>query len=214
MPVRIGGFGGAEGLAAYLAKYAVSRLIDATHPFAARISANAELAAARAGVPLLVLRRPGWNTMPGDRWHRVGSVSEAVLALGPAPRRVFLAIGRQEASLFERAPQHAYLIRSVDPILSPPGLRNARFIEACGPFAEADERALLSAHAIDVVVAKNSGGSATYGKIAAARALGLEVILVDRPPPGTAPVVETVEAALAAILHGTSPATPAEKRGV
>ncbi|OQP84757.1 cobalt-precorrin-6A reductase [Rhizobium rhizosphaerae] len=214
VPVRMGGFGGAEGLAAYLAEKAVDLLVDATHPFAARISANAEVAAAQTGVPLLVLRRPGWKAMAGDRWHRVGSISDAVAALGARPRRVFLAIGRQEAALFERAPQHAYLIRSVDPILPPLALPDARFIEACGPFAEADERALLTTHAIDVIVAKNSGGSATYGKIAAARALGLDVILVDRPPEGAAPVFETVEAALAAIAHGVSPPAPAEKRGV
>ncbi|OLP60955.1 cobalt-precorrin-6A reductase [Xaviernesmea oryzae] len=202
VPVRIGGFGGVEGLVAYLKHSAVTQLIDATHPYAARISANAEIAAGRSGVPLLVLRRPGWAEMPGDRWRRVSSVADAVAALGSVSRRVFLAIGRQEASLFEQAPQHHYLVRSVDPIVPRLDLPHARFIEARGPFPQAEEHALLLSEGIEAIVAKNSGGTATYGKLAAARALGIEVILVDRPPPGTAPRVGTIEAALDALAHG------------
>ncbi|TIW51344.1 MAG: precorrin-6A/cobalt-precorrin-6A reductase, partial [Mesorhizobium sp.] len=111
VPVRVGGFGGAAGLAAYLRQEKVDLLIDATHPYAARISANAAEAARQSGVPILALRRPGWEPVAGDHWTLVDSAAEAARALGRAPRRVFLAIGRQEAGVFEAAPQHCYLIR-------------------------------------------------------------------------------------------------------
>ncbi|TGR72778.1 cobalt-precorrin-6A reductase, partial [Mesorhizobium sp. M2D.F.Ca.ET.223.01.1.1] len=104
VPVRVGGFGGAEGLAGYLGEEHVDLLIDATHPYATRISANAAEAARQAGVPTLALRRPGWKPVAGDRWTLVDSVAEAARVLGAAPRRVFLAIGRQEAGAFEAAP--------------------------------------------------------------------------------------------------------------
>ncbi|RWD72733.1 MAG: precorrin-6A/cobalt-precorrin-6A reductase, partial [Mesorhizobium sp.] len=109
VPVRVGGFGGAAGLAAYLRQEKVDLLIDATHPYAARISANAAEAARQSGVPILALRRPGWEPVAGDHWTLVDSAAEAARALGRAPRRVFLAIGRQEAGVFEAAPQHCYL---------------------------------------------------------------------------------------------------------
>jgi len=200
VPVRTGGFGGADGLAAYLEETSTDLLIDATHPYAARISANAAQAARAAGVPILALRRPGWEPIEGDRWTDVDSVTEAVQALGPAPRRVFLALGRQEVAAFEVAPQHHYLIRSVDPVEPKLAVPDADYLLARGPFREADERALLERHSIDGVVSKNSGGAATYGKIAAARALGVEVIMVRRPMLPEVPSAETVEA-LAAIVN-------------
>ena len=178
--LRVGGFGGAEGLARALDD--ADLLVDATHPFAARISAHARAAAAATGTPLLALDRPPWQPVPGDRWTRVPDMAAAAAALGPARRRVFLAIGRQEVAAFRGAPQHAYLIRSVeppDPADLPP---DSQTLLARGPFAEPAERALLAASRIETLVAKNSGGAATYGKIAAARALGLPVVLVDRPP--------------------------------
>ena len=178
---RVGGFGGADGLAAYLRETRIDLLIDATHPYAAQISANAAQAARMAGVPILALRRPGWEPVEGDRWTLVDTVGDAVQALGPAPRRVFLALGRQEVAAFEAAPQHHYLIRSVDPVEPKLAVPDATYLLARGPFREADERALLEKHRIDVVVSKNSGGEATYGKIAAARALGIEVVMVRRP---------------------------------
>lgn len=200
VPVRTGGFGGADGLAQYLRETSTDLLIDATHPYAARISANAAQAARATGVPILALRRPGWQPIEGDRWTEVDSVTDAVRALGPAPRRVFLALGRQEVAAFEAAPQHHYLIRSVDPVEPRLAVPDADYLLARGPFREADERALLERHSIDVVVSKNSGGAATYGKIAAARALGVEVIMIRRPMLPEVPSAETVEA-LAAIVN-------------
>lgn len=211
VPVRVGGFGGAEGLARHLADAHVDLLIDATHPFAARISANAAQAAASAGVPLVALRRPGWEPVEGDRWTPVATAGEAALALGAAPRRVFLALGRQEAAAFEAAPRHHYLVRSVDPVAPPLAVPDAEYILARGPFAEADELALLSGHRIDAVVAKNSGGAATYGKIAAARALGIEVVMIRRPVLPDVASASTVEELVRMVVH--HPALAAE-RGV
>jgi precorrin-6A/cobalt-precorrin-6A reductase len=164
LPVRIGGFGGAEGLADYLRAEHIDVLIDATHPYAANISANAVRAAALTGRPLLALRRPPWETVAGDRWIEVADGDEAVGALGVAPRAVFLALGRQDIVPFATAPQHRYLVRSVDPVEPPLAVPHAAYITGRGPFAQADERDLLAAHRIDVIVAKNSGGTASYGK--------------------------------------------------
>ncbi|MCA0046571.1 cobalt-precorrin-6A reductase [Mesorhizobium sp. B283B1A] len=200
VPVRSGGFGGADGLAAYLGETGTDLLIDASHPYAARISANAAQAARMAGVPILALRRPGWQPVEGDRWTLVDTVDHAVQALGAAPRRVFLALGRQEVGAFDVAPQHHYLIRSVDPVEPKLAVPDATYLLARGPFREDDERALLEKHRIEFVVSKNSGGGATYGKIAAARVLGIEVVMVQRPDlPDDVPSAETVEV-LAALV--------------
>lgn len=211
VPIRIGGFGGAEGLAIHLRTEKIDFLIDATHPFAAQISRNAAAAAKAAGVPILAFRRPEWQPQAGDRWTLVSDAQEAMRALGEKPRRVFLAVGRQEVAPFEAAPQHVYLVRSVDPVEPPLGVSQATYLLARGPFREAEERALLTRHGIDVIVAKNSGGEATYGKIAAARALGIEVMLIKRPDLPDVPSADNIEALLAMIDH--LPA-PAEKRGV
>ncbi|TPM38593.1 cobalt-precorrin-6A reductase [Mesorhizobium sp. B2-3-4] len=205
VPVRSGGFGGADGLAAYLSETGTGVLIDATHPYAAQISANAEAAARKAGVPILALRRPGWEAVKGDRWLEVHSVAEAARVLGEMPRRVFLALGRQEVAAFEAAPQHHYLIRSVDPVEPRLAVPDADYLLARGPFRETDEAALLQQQRIDVVVSKNSGGGATYGKIAAARALGVDVIMVRRPELPRVPAAESVEALFAMVGHFLEP---------
>ncbi|MCX7304117.1 MAG: cobalt-precorrin-6A reductase [Hyphomicrobiales bacterium] len=210
VPVRTGGFGGAEGLATYLRDNRIDLLIDATHPYAARISANAARAAQLGGVPAIALRRPAWKRVPGDRWTSVDGPAQAVGLLGSTPRSVFLALGRQELAPFEAAPQHAYLVRSVDPVEPPLGVPNATYILARGPFSEADDRALLEARGIDAIVAKNSGGQATYGKIAAARTLGIEVFMIRRPPLPDMQSGPSVEEVLR--LAGHAPDT--EKRGV
>jgi precorrin-6A/cobalt-precorrin-6A reductase len=194
VPVRTGGFGGAEGLARYLGENRVALMIDATHPYAAHISANADAAARMADVPLIALRRPGWNREAGDRWQEVDSVEQAVARLGHAPRRAFLALGRQELLPFEAAPQHRYLVRSVDPVEPPLELPDVRYITARGPFAEEDEIALLRDNRIAMIVSKNSGGAASYGKIAAARTLGLDVIMIRRPVLPDVCSFQTVEA--------------------
>ncbi|MER9340071.1 cobalt-precorrin-6A reductase [Mesorhizobium sp. M0601] len=193
VPVRVGGFGGAGGLAAYLRQNKIDLLIDATHPYAARISANAAEAARMTGVPIVALRRPGWEAVEGDRWMLVDTVASAVTALGSVPRRVFLALGRQEVAAFKAAPQHHYLIRSVDPVEPRLAVPDATYLLARGPFREVDEHALLLQHHIEVVVSKNSGGEATYGKIAAARALGIEVVMIRRPALPDVTSAETVE---------------------
>ncbi|MBM3511608.1 MAG: cobalt-precorrin-6A reductase [Alphaproteobacteria bacterium] len=200
-PVRIGGFGGAEGLAEYLRDEHIDILVDATHPYAAAMSRNAAKAAAKTGTPFIALHRPPWMPVEGDRWTEVANAREAVRALGAAPRRVFLALGRQEIAPFGRAPQHHYLVRSVEPVDPPLTVPHATYIEARGPFLEADDRALLETHRIEVVVSKNSGGVAAYGKIAAARALGIEVILLRRPMLPDAPSVATIAEAVAFIDH-------------
>lgn len=203
VPTRIGGFGGNEGLAEYLREQRVAVLVDATHPFAARISANARHAAEAAGVPLVTLRRPPWAKAEDDRWTVVEDVDAAVAALGVVPRRVFLTIGRQEAGAFEGAPQHAYLVRSVDPVEPPLTVPDVTCLLARGPFGEAEELALLEQHRIDVIVAKNSGGEATYGKIAAARRRGIEVVMVERPQEHHG-AVATVDEAVEAVVRAVS----------
>jgi precorrin-6A/cobalt-precorrin-6A reductase len=204
VPIRIGGFGGADGLAQYLEAERIDRLIDATHPYAAVMSQNAAQAARRAGVPLLALRRAAWQPVAGDRWTEVADTREAAVALGETPRRVFLALGRNEIAVFEAAPQHVYLVRSVDPVEPPLAVPHATYIQARGPFREADDHALLAAHSIDVVVSKNSGGDAAYGKIAAARSLGTAVILLRRPALPDVPAVGRIEDAMAWLDHGPS----------
>jgi len=203
-PTRVGGFGGVAGLAAYLESERIDALVDATHPYAEVISAHAVEAAEATGTPLLALRRPAWSPVPGDIWIAVATMEEAVEALGQAPRRVFLTIGRKEIGSFMRAPQHFYLVRSVDPIDPPPDLPKAAYVLGRGPFSEAGDLALIKAHAIETLVCRNSGGSAGYAKLAAARALGLPVVMVKRPVLPAAETVDTVDAALAWLDHVTA----------
>ncbi len=210
VPVRVGGFGGVEGLAQHLRQERIAALIDATHPYAAVMAANAAGAAAATGVPLLALKRPPWVATEGDCWIEVPGIRAAADALGAASRRVFLALGRKELVPFAAAPQHHYLIRSVDPVDPPLPVPHARYLTARGPFPEADERALLAAHHIEVMVAKNSGGEATYGKIAAARALGITVILQRRPTLPSGRTVATIEDAAHWIDHLATPAADRE----
>jgi precorrin-6A/cobalt-precorrin-6A reductase len=207
VPIRVGGFGGADGLAKYLVSERIDVLIDATHPYANVISANAVEAARQSNVPLIALRRPPWIAVSGDRWIEVSDVREAMRALGQTPRRVFVALGRNELEPLRDAPQHFYLIRSVDPVDPPLPLPHVGYVTGRGPFSEADDHALMTEHRIDVVVAKNSGGTATYGKIAAARALGIDVIVLRRPPTPEGAAVETIDGAIAWLDHALTSAT-------
>ena len=211
VPLRIGGFGGPRGLADYLNERQISLLIDATHPFATQMSRHAAIAAAETKVPFFALCRPAWQQSEGDRWTDVGSVAEAVGKLGKKPRRVFVTLGRQELAPLGDAPHHSYLVRSVDPVDPPLDVPDARYILDRGPFAIAAERTLLSEEKIDAVLAKNSGGDATYAKIAAARDLGIEVVLVRRPAPNG---VETVASVPEAVQLAAHRLPPVEKRGV
>jgi precorrin-6A/cobalt-precorrin-6A reductase len=208
IPTRIGGFGGVAGLARFLLEEKIEAVIDATHPFAAVMSRNAAAACVQAQVPLLALRRPAWRPQDGDRWNEVTSIGEAVQAFGDAPRRVFLTVGRLELASFAAAPQHTYLVRTIEPIGDALPVPNIITIQDRAPFDEAAERMLMERERIDVVVTKNSGGSATYPKIAAARSLGLPVIVVARPEkPSDVEEVASAEAALDWLerLHGRAP---------
>lgn len=195
LPARVGGFGGAEGLAQWLTENRIDALIDATHPYAARISANAVAATHATGVPLASIMRAPWRAEAGDRWTEVAGAVEAVSALGDAPRRIFLALGRLELAAFAAAPQHNYIVRTIDPPRDIPLPPRMTLIQARGPFKIADEQDLLEREQIAVVVSKNSGGAATYAKVAAARTLGIPVVMIARPekPHGT-PLVDIEEA--------------------
>ncbi|MCB5169821.1 cobalt-precorrin-6A reductase [Streptomyces bambusae] len=194
--VRIGGFGGAAGLAAWVRGHGVSAVVDATHPFAGRMSFNAAQGAADAGVPLLALRRPGWSAGPGDRWHRVPDLGAAADALPSLGSRVFLTTGRTGLAAFAGLDGLWFLVRSVD-APSPPVPGRLDVLLARGPFSLESERELLRAHRIDVLVTKDSGGSATAPKLVAAREAGIPVVVVDRPGvPVGVPLVESVGAAV------------------
>lgn len=195
VPLRIGGFGGAEGLARYLRETGISRVVDATHPFAAQISRNAIAACAETATPLLALERPAWQPGPGDRWTPVPDADHAAALLAGPPQRVFLAIGRQTLPTFAGQPQHHYLLRLVDPPQSLP-LPDCTVELARGPFDAASDRALLLRHDITLIVAKNAGGAGAEAKLTAARDLGLPVILIDRPPIPPRPVTASIDKAL------------------
>jgi precorrin-6A/cobalt-precorrin-6A reductase len=194
--VRIGGFGGADGLARYLAEHEVDRLVDATHPFAAAISRAARLAAERTGVRRLVLSRPPWLRHPLDRWIEVDSIEAAARLVERVGRRAWLTVGAGAIAPFAAADGVHFLVRLIDRPHEALPLRDHEVVLGRGPFSLAEERHLLQRHAIDVIICKASGGAATEAKLIAARLLALPVIMVRRPPPEPGPAVETVEAAL------------------
>ena len=196
IPMRVGGFGGVEGLCAYLKAEEISHVIDATHPFAAQMSGNAVAACAATGTPLIALERAAWVAGEGDRWSQVADIPAAVAALAGPPRRVFLAIGRQHLDPFAVQPQHHYLLRLVDAPTGPLPLPQAEVIVARGPFDVAGDTALLRQHRTEVIVAKNAGGKGAVAKIAAARALALPILMIDRPILPKRQVVSTVKATM------------------
>jgi precorrin-6A/cobalt-precorrin-6A reductase len=208
LPTRMGGFGGADGLAGFLGESAIDVVIDATHPYADQISANALAACGRIGVPLMSLARPAWQADARDRWHVVRDADAAAAALGPTPCRVFLSLGRLDLHAFAPAPHHHYVARTIDPpqqTVLPPDIR---FLQARGPFDREGETRLLRDEKIDVIVSKNSGGTATYAKIEAARDLGLPVVMIARPHKAAGHVVHSAEEAVAWLerrLHDAAP---------
>lgn len=181
LPQRVGGFGGIAGLRSHLKAEAITHVIDATHPFAAQMSRNAIEACSAEGVPLIALTRPPWHPAAGDNWHRVRDVKAAVEALDRPACRVMLAVGRMHLSEFAPRPQHFYLLRLVDPPTVTLPLPDTHVIVDRGPFSQDADRTLMQEHRIDLVVSKNAGGTAAYAKIAAARDLGLPVLMIDRP---------------------------------
>ncbi|GFM29850.1 cobalt-precorrin-6A reductase [Novosphingobium sp. PY1] len=181
VPVRVGGFGGAEGLADWMRENRVTHLIDATHPFAATMSANAVTAAQLAGTPLIALTRPAWEPQEGDRWRHVADVAAAVSSLAGPARRVMLALGRMHVGAFAAQPQHHYLLRFVDAPEGPPPLPRRSLVVDRGPFTVDGDIGLMREHAIELVVSKNAGGTGAQAKLVAARELGLPVVMIDRP---------------------------------
>lgn len=180
LPTRIGGFGGARGLADYIRCEGITHVIDATHPFAAEMSRNAVEACTETGTPLIALERAPWVKTRGDNWIEVSEVCAAAAALPDAPARVFLAIGRQHIAPFATRPQHAYTLRFVDPPEATLPFA-ADVIVSRGPFTLDGELEMLRARGIAWIVARNSGGDGARAKIDAARMLGLPVIMISRP---------------------------------
>ncbi len=191
---RTGGFGGAGGLARWAREHRIDAIVDATHPFAARISDNAVEAARLCGIPIASVVRAPWLPREGDNWICVGGFDEAASAVGAEPQRVLLTIGRQEVGAFRTAPQHFYIVRAIDPPDEADLPPRTEVIQQRGPFSPHDEIALMRAHGIGCLVSKNAGGGATYAKIAAARELGLPVIMISRPHKPARLTLEDVDA--------------------
>ncbi|MFV2018618.1 cobalt-precorrin-6A reductase [Micromonospora sp. LOL_023] len=196
---RVGGFGGPDGLARWLRDEQISAVVDATHPFATRIAASAVAACTETGIPLLVLRRPGWVAGPGDDWHRVLDLGAAAAALPVLGRRAMLTTGRQSLPAFAPLDGIFFLIRTVDPPQPPLPADRVLLLDR-GPYTVEGEVALMRRHDIDVLVTKDSGGEETAAKLTAANRLGLPVLMVDRAPAPDTATVATVDAALAWLL--------------
>lgn len=181
LPTREGGFGGVEGLVQYIRDHNISHVIDATHPFAAQMSWNAFEASKQTGVALAALTRPAWQPVAGDNWQVVPDMAGAIAALEGPSQRVMLALGRLHMNDFAAQPQHHYVLRLVDAPEDAPALPKHTVVVARGPFDVEGDIALFKEHDVDVVVCKNAGGTGAAAKIHAARALGLPVIMIDRP---------------------------------
>jgi precorrin-6A/cobalt-precorrin-6A reductase len=201
LPTRIGGFGGTAGLADYIRQERITHVIDATHPFAAEMSRHAVEACAATNTQLIALERAPWARLPDDNWIDVADIDAAVAALPDAPAHVFLAIGRQHIAPFAAKPQHAYTLRLVDPPDGALPLSNAEVIVSRGPFTLASDRELMMSRKIDVLVARNSGGSGARAKIDAARELGIPTVMIARPALPKRPRVESVEEVMAWLAH-------------
>lgn len=215
LALRVGGFGGVEGLVTYLRNERITHVIDATHPFAAQMSSNAVRACGHAGVALCALERPAWQAATGDRWTHLATLEEAVAALPDRGARVFLAIGKQNLSAFAAKPENHYLLRLVDPPEAPLPLPNTSVEIARGPFDVMGDRSLMQAHGITHVVSKNAGGSGAEAKLQAARELGVPVIMIARPKVPERRVLASVEQVMGWLRGGADHevASPAD-RGV
>jgi precorrin-6A/cobalt-precorrin-6A reductase len=202
LPTRSGGFGGVAGLRAWLREHGIARVVDATHPFAEQMSHHAVQACAGEGIPLLVLTRPGWQPIEGDRWTMAADAPAAAAALGPVALRVFLTVGRLSLGAFAAAPAHDYLVRAIDPPGDLSFLPRASLVFARPPFTIDAERALLLRERIEVIVTKDSGGEATYAKMAAARDLGVPAVVIERPRHAGARETFDIEEALVFLRTG------------
>ncbi len=205
LPTRIGGFGGVEGLVDYLRAQAITHLVDATHPFAATMSAHAVEAARQTGVAHAALTRRAWRAEAGDNWRHVPDIAAAVEALDGPGQRVMLALGRMHVAQFAARPQHHYLLRFVDAPDSPPMLPAHTLIVDRGPFTVEGDRQLMREQGIELVVCKNAGGPGAAAKLAAARTLGLPVLMIDRPALPARVEFHRPEEVLDWIDHAASP---------
>jgi precorrin-6A/cobalt-precorrin-6A reductase len=194
--VRIGGFGGPDGLARWLAEHGAVAVVDATHPFAERISESAATACQRAGVSLLRLQRPGWSERPGDDWHWVDDLHAAADAIPALGERVLLTTGRQGLAAFAGVRDAWFLVRCVEQP-DPPLPAHHQLLLDRGPYTLDRELTLIDRHRIELLVTKDSGGALTEAKLDAARHRGLPVIVVRRPPRPDVDTVATVADALA-----------------
>jgi precorrin-6A/cobalt-precorrin-6A reductase len=186
--VRVGGFGGVAGLVSYLLDENIRVVIDATHPFASKISGNAELACNTLSLPLIALERPPWEPNEHDCWCTVPDAQAAASIVNHQRNRVFLSIGRQEFGAFSNCEDAWFLVRAIDaPSETLP--TNSKLILKRGPFHLNDELQMLRSESISLIVSKNSGGTATYAKIEAARVLRIPVVMIDRPRKHSVPTV-------------------------
>ncbi len=195
--LKVGGYGGAEGMAQYMREQGVDLLLDATHPYAAQISHNAALAANSAGIPCWALRRTAWAAGPGDDWREVADWSELVAALAPF-KRPFFTLGREPLQHLEEIPEHQFwTLRALD---NYPGNERCDVIGARGPFQLEDERQLFEQRQIDVLISKNSGSDSTEPKLDIARERGVPVLILKRPElPEVDRVFRTVDEVLRAL---------------
>jgi precorrin-6A/cobalt-precorrin-6A reductase len=206
--LRTGGFGGSAGMTAYLVAARIALVVDATHPFAARISAEAQEACAAARVPLLTLDRPTWQRHLEDRWIAVADLAEAATRLPHLGRRVFVSTGARELEAFAGLDEHFFLVRLIAPPVAPLPLRSYRLLLGRGPFDLDSERRILDENVIDALVVKASGGAATEAKLVAARERRLPVLMVQRPPKPARECVDSVAAAIAWIAARLAPVAP------
>ncbi|MDH3595609.1 MAG: cobalt-precorrin-6A reductase [Rhodospirillales bacterium] len=206
--VRVGGFGGAEGLARHLQEQAIDLLVDATHPFAVVMARNAAQACHDTGVPRLKLLRPAWRPAPGDLWLEAADAAAAAAGLSGLGGRFFLTTGLRDIAAFAGLEDPWFLVRLIDRPEAALPLARHDLILARGPFAEAAEVALMRGHRIEALIAKNSGGYSTYAKIAAARRLGLPVVMIRRPKAPAGEMAETVDQVLAWIAARTGRGGP------
>jgi len=194
--IRVGGFGGADGIAAYLREERIGFVIDATHPFAATISAHAAEACAATGTPRLLLLRPPWQPQPGDRWEDVADRAEAARLLAATSRRAFLTLGPGDLAAFAGLAEVFFLVRLIQSPAQPPPLVNHDLVVGRPPFSLDEERSLFARHRIDTLVTKQSGGAAE-AKLVAAREAGARVVMIARPEKPAGERVATVAEAMA-----------------
>lgn len=195
VPTRVGGFGGAEGFVQYLSDQGIDAVLDATHPFAARITDRTAQICASQGLPHAVLSRPEWRPGPGDAWRFVDHEHE-VAALVPEGAVVFLGTGPQGLAHFANLPPRRVICRRIDPPRNPFPFAGGDYLVGRPPFSVADEIALFERLGVDVLVVKNAGGGNSRSKLDAARELGIEVVLIRRPPLPQAEILHSIDQAL------------------